>query len=62
MKIEINIDESEIEQIIKVTKAKRDEVKEVLEEWFHGVVEDFNDSRVDDVIEMIGVEEEEEED
>jgi tRNA splicing ligase len=53
MKIEINIDESEVESIIQETGKKRSDVHEALEEYFHIVIEDQSDEREEHVLSFL---------
>jgi hypothetical protein len=58
MKIEIEIDNGEIATIIEAVKDQgvdvtMFDVQEALEEYFHGVIEDFEESRMDTVIDML---------
>jgi hypothetical protein len=58
MKIEIEISNEEITSIIEACKDQgidvtMFDVREQLEEWFHGTIEDFNESRMDTVIDQL---------
>lgn len=58
MKIEIEISNDEVKTIIEACKDQGidvtvDDVKEQIEEWFHATVEDFNESRMDDIIDAL---------
>ena len=58
MKITIDIDNEEISSIIDTLKDQGIEVtmfdvQEALEEYFHGVIEDFEESRIETVIDML---------
>ena len=58
MKITIDIDNAEISSIIDTLKdqgidVSMFDVQEVLEEYFHGVIEDFEESRIETVIDML---------
>ena len=58
MKIEIEIDNTEISSIIDTLKdqgidVSMFDVQEVLEEYFHGVIEDLEESRIETVIDML---------
>jgi len=58
MKIEIEISNDEVQTIIETCKDQGvdvtvDDVREQIEEWFHATVEDFNESRMDDVIDAL---------
>jgi len=58
MKIEIEISNDEVQTIIETCKDQGvdvtvDDVREQIEEWFHATVEDFSDSRVDDVTDAL---------
>jgi len=58
MKITIDIDNGEISSIIDTLKDQgidvtMFDVQEALEEYFHGVIEDFEESRMDTVIDML---------
>lgn len=58
MKIEIEIDNTEISSIIETLKdqgidVSMFDVQEALEDYFHGVIEDFEESRIDTVTEML---------
>jgi len=58
MKIEIEISNDEVKTIIEAVKDQGidvtvDDVKEQIEEWFHATVEDFNETRMDDVIDAL---------
>jgi len=58
MKIEIEISNDEVQTIIEACKDQGidvtvDDVREQIEEWFHVSVEDFNESRMDDVIDAL---------
>jgi len=58
MKITIDIDNGEISSIIDTLKDQGIEVtmfdvQEALEEYFHGVIEDFEESRIETVIDML---------
>ena len=62
MKIEINIDEDEVERLMSETGKKRADVHEALEEYFHAVIEDSSDEREEHVLAFLDdiVEEDEE--
>jgi hypothetical protein len=58
MKIEININEDEVDSFIAETGKKRVDVQEALEEYFQAIIEDNSDEReefvltvLDDIIE-----------
>ena len=58
MKIELEISNDEVKTIIEACKDQGidvtvDDVREQIEEWFHATVEDFNESRMDDVIDAL---------
>jgi TRAP-type C4-dicarboxylate transport system substrate-binding protein len=58
MKIEIEIANEEITAIIETCKDQgidvtMFDVKEQLEEWFHATVEDFEESRMDTIIDQL---------
>jgi len=58
MKITIDIDNGEISSIIDTLKDQgidvtMFDVQEALEEYFHGVIEDFEESRIETVIDML---------
>jgi len=58
MKIEIEISNDEVKTIIEACKDQGidvtvDDVKEQIEDWFHITVEDFSDSRIDEVIDAL---------
>jgi hypothetical protein len=58
MKIEIEISNNEVNTIIEACKDQGvdvtvEDVREQMEEWFHATVEDFNESRIDDVIDAL---------
>jgi len=58
MKIELEISNDEVKTIIEACKDQGvdvtvDDVKEQMEEWFHATVEDFNESRMDDIIDAL---------
>jgi hypothetical protein len=50
MKIEINIDEDEVERLMGETGKKRADVLEALEEYFHAIIEDNSDEREEHVL------------
>lgn len=50
MKIEISIDESEVENFIQETGKKRSDVHEALEEYFLAVIEDHSEEREEHVL------------
>lgn len=58
MKIEIEIDNTEISSIIDTLKdqgidVSMFDVQEALEDYFHGVIEDLEESRIETVIDML---------
>ena len=58
MKIEIEIDNTEISSIIDTLKDQgidvtMFDVQEALEDYFHGVIEDLEESRIETVIDML---------
>ena len=53
MKIEININEDEIERLMEDTGKKRADVQDALEEYFHAIVEDNSDEREDFVLTVL---------
>jgi hypothetical protein len=58
MKITIDIDNGEVASIIEAVKdqgvdVSMFDVQEALEDYFHGVIEDFEESRMDTVIDML---------
>jgi hypothetical protein len=58
MKIEIEIDNEEVRTIIESLKDQGidvtvDEVKEQIEDWFHVTIEDFRDSRIEEITDIL---------
>ena len=53
MKIEININEDEIERLMEDTGKKRADVQDALEEYFQAIVEDNSDEREDFVLTVL---------